>query len=130
MKTAAKFANIFITAVLLLSLCGAMARAEIVSSEGHSYIASCNDNGFTLTSEYPTSRFVEAGSASRVIKGTEVFYLGASCDVSNNYFGSGTWCWANGGFFIDFDKGANIGFSRQELYCPRNDNLGMDCRCR
>ena len=106
------------------------AYAEYVSSDGHSYNSSCNSNGHKLSSEYPVSRFIEGGGgASRIERGIEVFYLGKSCDVSNKVFGSGTWCWANGGFRIEFDDGALVGFPRQELYCSINDELGMDCRC-
>ena len=125
-----RFSKINMTILFLFVLGGSSAQAELVSSEGHSYTSSCNANGYALSSEYPTSRFVEAGAMSQVIKGTEVLYLGASCDVSNAHFGSGTWCWANGGFVVEFDKGARIGFARQELYCPMDDNLGLDCRCQ
>lgn len=107
----------------------ASAKAQYVSSEGHSYTSSCNASGYVFSSEYPVSRFIEGGAASRIEKGTEVIYLGKSCDASNKVLGSGKWCWANGGFVIEFEAGSRLGFPRQELYCPANDDLGLNCGC-
>lgn len=89
---------------------------QAVSGDGHGYSVTCNENGFVLTSLYPTFRFIENGVASRVEDGIETIYLGKSCDAYTDTFGEGTWGWANAGYIAEFER-FSIGFPRQELYC-------------
>jgi hypothetical protein len=93
------------------------------SADGHQYRYSNNENGAVLQSVNPISRFKGQGAATEIVTGTETIYLGKSCDAYSEFFGSGTWGWANGGFIIDFQKGA-VRFPRQEIDVPS----GMHCR--
>ena len=114
--------------ISLIMVFGCSGAALAYVSGGHSYELSCNAAGYVLTSENVVSRFVEGGAASRIWKKKEVIYMGRSCDAQHELFGSGKWCWANGGFVVEFDQ-MSFGFLRQELYCQANDSLGIDCRC-
>lgn len=87
-----------------------------ISSDGHSYAVTCNENGFMLISTYPVSRFIENGVFSTVREGIETIYLGKSCDAYTEAYGDGTWGLANGGYAISFDD-YRIGFPRQEPRC-------------
>lgn len=97
-------------------------------SDNHSWSMSCNQSGYVLRSQYPVSRFHEAGAGSTVTREKETLYLGRSCDASHTVLGDGKWCWANGGFFAEFD-GYRMGFPRQELNCPNQDNEFPGCGC-
>lgn len=114
----------------LLSLCFvAMAgNATAYDSGGHEYDATCNVDGYVLTSKYPVARAIVQGAASQSTASIEQIYLGRSCDAFNANFGSGQWCWANGGFIASFPE-QEIGFARQELYCPSDESVGLECRC-
>lgn len=109
-------------ATIAFTLCPAFALAEgagdnrAFSSDGHSYKMICNENGFVLTSEYPTARIIENGVLSEVIEGIETVYLGKTCDAFTQAFGEGTWGLANGGFAVNFDD-FRIGFPRQGPFC-------------
>jgi hypothetical protein len=116
-------------------LCAAPALAEgadesyFVSSEGHQYALACNADGYSLTSRHPVARFVENGAASTVETGLETLYFGRSCDAQGKVLGRGKWCWANGGFSVEFEGGRSIGFPRQELSCE-DQSLDIDgCGC-
>lgn len=85
------------------------------SGEGHAYTLTCNSNGYILRSIAPVSRFIGQGANTRVLRNTEVIYLGRSCDAFSDVLGQGKWCWANGGFVAELE-GARIGFPRQELW--------------
>lgn len=100
-----------------------------VSSDGHEYTLSCNGDGYVMGSLYPVVRFVGSGAATQTVTGTETLYLGRSCDAYSKSLGTGSWCWANGGFLVSFPA-IQIGFPRQELYCPTQDDLGQSCVCR
>ncbi len=97
-------------------------------SSNHSWSVSCNKSGYVLRSQYPVSRFHEAGAGSYVTRERETLYLGRSCDASNSVLGDGKWCWANGGFFAEFGR-YNMGFPRQELVCPNAVDGFPGCRC-
>ena len=101
-----------------------------VSSDGHSYNVTCNDHGYVLRSKWPVSRFVGTGAATVIETGEEVIYFGKDCDAFSEHLGTGTWCWANGGFVADLEH-RRIGFPRQELYCPAEPNFetGFECGC-
>ena len=103
---------------------------SVISSEGHSYTVTCTDNGFVLTSDYPTARIIENGVKSFVIKGVETIFLGKSCDASSESFGAGSWGAANGGFAIAFDR-KRIAFPRQAPHCVVDgamaDVFAYDC---
>ena len=73
-------------------------------------------DGVVFRSAFPVSRFIEAGADSRVVEETEVIYLGVSCDVRSKVLGAGTWSWANGGFWLNFEN-QRISFPRQEVSC-------------
>lgn len=117
-------------AVLLASLLLTPVSAlGYVSSDGHEYNSACNANGYVLTSLYPVARAVGYGASTEHVSGIETLYLGKSCDAYTKGFGSGTWCWANGGFLADFG-GLSVGFPRQELFCSSDESLGSDCVCQ
>lgn len=117
-----------------LSLClavfgtTALAQAVYTSSEGHSYRATCNTNGYIITSVYPVSRFTSGDASGQIVQQIEVIYLGKSCDAFSKVLGQGQWCWANGGFVADLE-GGSVGFPRQELYCQLQTDLGIGCLC-
>ncbi|WP_417769571.1 hypothetical protein [Stappia sp.] len=93
------------------------------STEGHQYKYSKNKNGAILHSVNPVSRFKGQGAATEIVTRTETIYLGKSCDASSEFFGTGTWGWANGGFIVDFPTGT-VRFPRQEIDVPN----GMHCQ--
>jgi hypothetical protein len=99
-----------------------------VSSEGHEYELTCNQDGFVLSSLYPVARTVGRGAATQYVSEIEKLYLGRSCDAASPSQGEGEWCWANGGFKVDFAEGV-VGFPRQELYCSVSEELGNTCIC-
>jgi len=94
------------------------------SSEGHQYAHQLNEHGAVLTSEFPVTRFVGKGALSRSITQIEVLYLGKSCDAFSEILGEGTWSWANGGVFVEFDT-RRVEFWRQEI--PVSSVIA-DCR--
>lgn len=100
-----------------------------VSSEGHEYGRSCNADGYVLASRYPVTRMVGSGANALPKSGIETLYLGKSCDAYSKLFGAGKWCWANGGFLVEFGN-ESLGFPRQELYCASNETLGQQCVCQ
>jgi len=116
---------------LVLSVAATAGHAQFTrtSAAGHDYAMTCNESGYVLRSVNPVSRFVGQGADTTLVRGTEVIYLGRSCDAFSKVLGGGTWCWANGGFLIGL-AGSEIGFPRQELYCPTNDDLGFECQCQ
>lgn len=117
----------FLISFVLVAL-SASASNAYVSSEGHEYESRCNENGMVLTSVDPVSRFIEAGSNSKVVKGKEVIYLGVQCDASNKVLGEGEWGWANGGFWITF-PGGRVSFPRQEIYCVEGGPQPFNLEC-
>lgn len=96
--------------------------------DNHSWSLTCNASGYVLRSEYPVTRFFEAGAASSVTRERETLYLGRSCDASSTTMGEGKWCWANGGFFAEF-KLHRISFPRQEVICPGRGGDSLACGC-
>jgi hypothetical protein len=102
--------------------------ASAYVSGGHEYDPTCNVDGYVLTSKYPVARTIGQGAATQFTTGIEKLYLGRSCDAFHASLGSGQWCWANGGFVASFSE-MEFGFGRQELYCPSNEDLGLECRC-
>lgn len=111
-----------------LALVAATTAASAYVADGHEWDLQCNDNGFKLRSKSVVTRFIEAGVNSRAEKSRETLYLGRSCDALHSVLGSGTWCWANGGFKADF-SGTTIGFPRQELYCEPKPPFVLGCGC-
>lgn len=97
-------------------------------SDNHSWSLSCNKSGYVLRSQYPVTRFHEAGAASQVTRERETLYLGRSCDASSSVLGEGKWCWANGGFVAEFNT-TRMGFPRQELMCPTPAFDVPGCQC-
>jgi hypothetical protein len=85
-----------------------------LSSDGHEFEESCNVHGFKLISK--------SGGV------VETLYLGANCDAFHKQYRTGKWCWANGGFLVEFGS-VKFGFPRQELVCSSNDELGTKCWC-
>ena len=121
-------AALLVGASFCFSVSPVLADATYTSASGHDYKLTCNENGFVLTSVYPVSRFVGSGADTKTVRGTEIIYMGRSCDAFSETLGGGAWCWANGGFFVEV-AGSGIGFPRQELYCANDDDLGFSCRC-
>lgn len=115
-----------ISAALVTAI--APATAQYVG-DNHTWNLTCNSSGYQLKSKYPVSRFIENGANSRTTEGIETIFLGRSCDAQHTVFGKGKWCWANGGFSVDFANDQSIGFPRQELSCP-NPAYNVDgCNC-
>jgi len=102
--------------------------AQAYVAGGHEYDATCNADGYILTSKYPVARTVGQGANTQFFSGIEKLYLGRSCDAAHAIYGTGRWCWANGGFLAEFED-AQFGFGRQELYCESEDDLGFGCIC-
>ena len=120
-----------------VTLCLAMGSALIFSSAavqadyeagGHLYDLKCTNDGYQLTSKYPVSRTTGTGATTQRTTGKEVLYLGRSCDSFHQLYGTGTWCWANGGFAAEFAD-MRFGFGRQELWCEPEQDYGQNCRC-
>lgn len=101
---------------------------ERISASGHVYEMSCNSSGYVLTSKYPVARWFGQGADTRTETRIEKLFLGKSCDAFHPQLGGGRWCWANGGFKVDFAD-LTVGFPRQELFCSADDNLGLGCQC-
>jgi hypothetical protein len=121
----------FKTGLSALALAGFMlaGAAEAYVSGGHEYDIACNEAGFILSSKDPVTRTKGSGAMTQNISGIEKIYLGKSCVAFHEVYGTGTWCWANGGFVADFAD-FSFGFARQELYCPtENDAPGLHCTC-
>ena len=113
----------------ILALCGsAHAAAAYVSGDGHEYTLRCTADGYELTSKYPVSRAVGTGAGTRYVTGKEKLYLGRSCDASHKLYGTGSWCWANGGFLATFPE-QRFGFPRQELFCEPERDYSQSCQC-
>lgn len=113
--------------VLILAPTWAAAQTS-VHSDGHIFDLTCNASGYVLQSRYPLVRIVGAGIEREVVEGRETVYLGKSCDAVHALYGNGTWCWANGGFVVEFEA-FRYGFPRQELYCPINQPTNLECGC-
>lgn len=96
--------------------------------DNHSWSLTCNFSGYVLRSQYPVTRFHEAGANSSVTRERETLYLGKSCDATSSVLGDGKWCWANGGFVAQFDR-SKMGFPRQELICPDPAYEFQGCEC-
>jgi hypothetical protein len=71
------------------------------STTGDQFAMTCNPAGHVLT---------------EVRTGTQVF-LGRDCDTYAPRFGTGSWCAANGGTFVEVGT-QSILLPRQEPYCP------------
>jgi hypothetical protein len=122
-------ANLGATALLASVLFSSALSASTYVSEGHEYKLTCNNNGYILRSRYPVTRLIEGGVASRVetMKHEEI-RLGKDCDAYHKIFGVGKWCWANGGFSVEFSL-HNFGFPRQELDCEPTRPFEGNCQC-
>lgn len=79
---------------------GSTAGAETYEAGGHQYWLSCNKNGYVLESARPVTR--------RGYTGIETLYLGRGCDTFVKGLGTGSWCWANVGFFATRQVGGSI----------------------
>ena len=117
---------------LAIFLASAASAQAYVSGEGHFYSLTCNASGYVLTSNAPVGRFFGTGAMTTVTETRETIYLGRSCDAAREGWSGGRWCWANGGFRIDFNE-YTIGFPRQELICQQGsqgpDLLDLACGC-
>lgn len=103
------------------------ARAEegFVSDFGDDYVLVANPDGMILSSVHPKAWFIEAGAASHVERGTDVIFLGKSCDAFHRLWGKGSWGQANGGFRVSFPGGRDYGFPRQELPVAEDVHCGL-----
>lgn len=106
----------------------AASSANAYVAGGHEYDATCNADGYILTSKYPVARASGQGAGTVYTSGIEKLYLGRSCDAFHAGFGNGQWCWANGGFLVTYSE-IEFGFGRQELTCPSDEDLGLECLC-
>ncbi len=112
-----------ILAVLGMAGTPVAAQDGYISSFGDEYTLVANPDGMILSSVHPKAWFIEAGADSRVERGTDVLFLGRSCDAFHRLWGKGTWGEANGGFVVRFPGGRDYGFARQELPAAE----GVDC---
>lgn len=94
-----------------------MADDKFYSTNGDEYSVSFNTNGAVLTSTYPKFYpHLEASEDHELVVKKAVIYLGVHCDAIHSEFGTGTWEQDNGGFFVSFENGEGLRFSRQEMY--------------
>ncbi len=114
--------------VVAMAITCSSAKAGAYVSDGHEYGLRCSKDGWELTSKYPVTRTVGHGAGTEYVAGTEKLYLGKSCDARHKVFGTGRWCWANGGFFADFES-HRFEFPRQELWCEPEPEYGSNCNC-
>lgn len=114
---------LFGAAVLLAG--AAQAAETYVSDLGDDYVLVANPDGMILSSVHPKAWFIEAGTDSRVERGTDVIFLGRSCDAFHRLWGKGTWGQANGGFRVAFPGGRDYGFPRQELPVADDVHCGL-----
>jgi hypothetical protein len=121
--------NVIAAALLMLSGPAFADEDFHVSSEGHQYAMACNESGYRLTSRYPVARYIENGVKSTVEIGEETLLFGKACTASSKVLGAGKWCWANGGFNVEFESGHSIGFPRQELSCEDQSLIIDGCGC-
>lgn len=120
--------NLLLAISIFLSTASAAYALGDYVSDGMEYKLACEKDGYVLTSRYPVVRTVGEGAGTRYIKGIEKIYLGRSCDAYHKIYGTGKWCWANGGFLAEFPF-HNFGFPRQELYCERQMEYDLRCGC-
>lgn len=117
---------------IAIFLASALNAQAYVSGEGHFYTLTCNASGYVLTSQAPVGRFFGSGAMMTVTEEPETLYLGQSCDAVRTGWSGGKWCWANGGFTVEFSE-YRISFPRQELICPEDsegsDLLDLSCGC-
>lgn len=97
-------------------------------SEGHEYTLRCNASGYELTSKSPITWMTGSGAGTQAVTGVDKLYLGRTCDAAHMVFGTGNWCWANGGFVAQFTD-RRFSFPRQELFCEPPRQYEGECRC-
>lgn len=109
-----------------LAIAGTPAAAQegFVSGFGDEYTLVANPDGMILSSVFPKAWFIDAGADSHVERGTDVLFLGRSCDAFHRLWGKGRWGQGNAGFSVMFADGRAYGFPRQELPAAE----GVDCR--
>ena len=95
-----------------------------ISSNGDEYSVSIEADLTTLRSLYPKARFIGVGASTEIVRDHDEFLMMTDCKTYSPFFGYGTWAWANGGFFIDFE---DIGFEFPQQDAPIEDETG---RCR
>lgn len=99
------------SAILALWLVTTAAHAY-EGSDGLVYEITCDKAGYVLTPD----------------KG-QPLYLETTCNAYQWPHGSGTWGWANGGFWADLQDG-RVAFGRQELFCRDADPPPFEAGCR
>lgn len=97
-----------------------------ISSDGDQFTTEYNQNGAVLTSVYPKIFWVRMGANLKSVEKKVTIYIGKNCDVFSDFYGKGSWEWANGGFFLSFEKNNKIlSFGRQELSIDNNGACSM-----
>lgn len=119
---------ISITAAFAGSISSAVSEEFDYVGDNHSWSLLCNQSGYVMRSQFPVSRFHEAGANSKISNEIETLYLGRSCDAKHSVLVAGSWCWANGGFVVELER-QRIGFPRQELQCPVRESQSLGCQC-
>jgi len=112
-----------------LALLAAAPQAYGYTADGIDYDVACNASGYVLTSKQPVTRMVPTPVDAEPVVGIETIYLGKSCDAFHALYGTGKWCWANGGFLAEFPR-HSFGFGRQELSCPGDEAYRGNCGCQ
>jgi len=107
-------------------------------SNGVVYVDQCTSSGYVLKSEYPVARPYGVGAGTKLSEGKETIFLGKSCDATHilaEKSSDGKWCWANGGFFAEFNDSKtelnlSLAFPRQELWCEDGENVDYEFNCQ
>ena len=85
----------------------------VISSDGDEFAVTQEADGAVLRSLYPKARFFGQGAGTELVRAHDEFVLGYDCKAYSQYFGVGTWSWANGGFGVGFE-GIGFAFPRQD----------------
>lgn len=98
----------------------------MVDSYGREYAVEAAEGWAVLTSvdrREIVMTLADAAQSTQVVVEQDVLAMYQDCTSGSAHYGYGTWGWANGGFYIDFDT---ISFSFPRMDAPPNN--GGACR--
>ena len=99
----------------------------LTDANGVEFLVDITDYGATLISVDPREIVIPLATAepsNETLFEQEILEMYMDCSTSSIHHGYGTWSWANGGFFVDFEA---VSFSFPRLDAPVNDDTGA-CR--